>query len=233
MVTAGRKALKFSHPLNNIKFLDITESKVHDNRSFKYRKVTREGVEVYSDSMSYSSNFEVLIEQLRLELVKGDTIFTHNPWGEYGHAEHVQVFRAITSLIEELNLNVFVNGYVGDKTFEFMSNHYSLFSSESFIAHSNNELGQEIKQIYIFNNCWTWSNDYQWPPTEIFYRLLRTPEKSFYNQSNSSYPPLNVLKGKFTDSYLIIQFKRFIPNKVKLKLKKLLIIMRIRKDEHE
>ena len=32
----------------------------------------------------------------------GETIFTHNPWGEYGHEEHIQVFRVIMALSKEL-----------------------------------------------------------------------------------------------------------------------------------
>lgn len=220
-VTAGRKRLKLSPPFSNMKFLDISESNVYDAISFKNRKIIREGIEVFKDSLSYVSKFDILKEQLKLELVKGDTIFTHNPWGEYGHPEHVQVFSAISSLIDEFNLKIFFNGYVSDKTFEFMSKRCSLIGPESFVNHPNNELGQIVKKLYILNNCWTWDSDYQWPSTEIFHQLLGNDEPSFYRQFNSSHPPLNFLTSKFTSCYLIIRLKRFIPNKVKLIIKKI------------
>ena len=224
VVTTGRETLKLSYPFGNVKFLDIPESNVYDSLTFKNRRIIREGVSVHKDSISYASKFDILREQLRFELVKGDTVFTHNPWGEYGHPEHVQVFSAVSSLIDEFNLEVFVNGYVSDKTFEFMSKRYSLLSSESFVAQPNDELGQKVKKIYRTNNCWTWSNGYQWPSTEIFYRLLSNDEKSFSNHDKLSYPPLNVLAGKFTGSFLRYQILRFIPLKVKLILKRLLNI---------
>jgi hypothetical protein len=221
-VTKGRERLKSSYPFSNVKFLDIPESNVFDTRSFKNRKIIREGVEVYKNSLSYSSKFDILKEKLRFELVKGDTVFTHNPWGEYGHPEHVQVFSVISSLTEELNLKVYVNGYVSDKTFELMSRRCSLFSPSSFINNPNNELGQEVKKIYILNNCWTWNYDYRWPCTEIFYKLLDKNEGLFQSHINSSYPPLNVLTEKYTNDKLTSLIKSFIPTKVKFIMKKII-----------
>jgi hypothetical protein len=135
-----------------------------------------------------------------------DVIFTHNPWGEYGHPEHVQVFRAVHSLKAEFNLKIFVDGYVSDKTYGFMSKHYSLLSPQSFLGYPNNDLGQKVMEVYLRSNCWTWRKDYRWPSTEVFYKLADDNEATFAMPNNSSYPPLNILTRKFTHG----PFKSFL-----------------------
>ena len=221
-VTSGRERLKLNYPFDNVKFLDIPESDVYDSLTFKNRTIIPEGVSVHKDHLSYKANFDNLREQLRKELAKGDTIFTHNPWGEYGHPEHVQVFSAIRSLVNEFNLSVFVNGYVSDKTFEMMTNRYFLLSTESFVAQPNDELGQKLKTIYMTNNCWTWGDDYKWPSMEIFYCLSTDGKNSFSIKTNSAYPPLNLLTKKFTKSFLAYQILRFIPDHFKSIMKRIL-----------
>jgi len=196
-VTAGREKLKSTYPLKNVRFLDVLESDVYDKASFKNRRMVREGISVRKNSSAYAVRFDTLVEKLRLELEFGDVIFTHNPWGEYGHPEHVQVFRAVYSLKAEFNLEIFVDGYVSDKTYGFMSKHYSLLSPQSFLGYPNNELGEKIMEVYLRSDCWTWRKDYEWPSTEVFYKLADDNESTLATPNNSSYPPLNMLTRKF------------------------------------
>lgn len=224
-VSAGRKKLALHYPYKNIEILSLTEANVYDGLSFSQRKISREGISVQEDAVEYIKNFDKLITKLRGVLKKGEVIFTHNPWGEYGHPEHIQVFTAVQSLISELELKVYVNGYVSDKTFGLMTKRYKLLSSESYLMYTDLELGQSIKKLYISNNCWTWNKDYVWPSNEIFYRLCEPNKINVVHIKHSSYPPLSILTDKFTHSklkhfaskYLSEKLKSFIMKTLKIK----------------
>ncbi len=54
-------------------------------------------------------NFHRLRDMLRPELEGLDAVVTHNPWGEYGHEEHIQVFRVISAQAEEMGFRVWVS----------------------------------------------------------------------------------------------------------------------------
>jgi hypothetical protein len=40
----------------------------------------------------YEENFHSIHACLKAELSADMNVFTHNPWGEYGHEDHVQVY---------------------------------------------------------------------------------------------------------------------------------------------
>lgn len=223
-VSDGREKLKSGYPFRKVVFLDIPEANVYDGVSFAKRKVTSEGVSVTKNSDKYNKNYDQVLERLSSQLSSGDTVFTHNPWGEYGHPEHVQVFNAIYSLMDELKLTIFVNGYVSDKTSDFMFRRLNLISSESFLRNPDDELGQKVKRHYIDNNCWTWNSNYHWPATEIFYRLHRNGEVTNHLYLNSASLPLTTLTGKFTHGLAKHLASRFLPPEVKAAMKKILRI---------
>ena len=54
----------------------------------------------------YDDNFNTLLAELRPVLAGCADVYTHNPWGEYGHPEHIQVYRAVTALQAELGFTV-------------------------------------------------------------------------------------------------------------------------------
>jgi hypothetical protein len=60
----------------------------------------------------YDANFGPLLERLRPLLAGATAVYTHNPWGEYGHPEHVQVHRAVARLQTELGFTLWFSNYV-------------------------------------------------------------------------------------------------------------------------
>ena len=52
-------------------------------------------ININSILKKYINNFDILVKKLTFELKDFKNVFTHNPWGEYGHEEHIQVFKAI------------------------------------------------------------------------------------------------------------------------------------------
>ena len=43
-------------------------------------------------------------------------VIAHGPWGEYGHEEHVQVFRVVASLATEMGFRLWLPAYVAPKS---------------------------------------------------------------------------------------------------------------------
>src|SRR6186713_1548134 len=68
----------------------------------------------------YESNYAKLLEGLRASLSGCRDVYTHNPWGEYGHSEHVQVYRAVTALQDELGYTVWFSNYVDGRNWTFV-----------------------------------------------------------------------------------------------------------------
>ena len=113
-VGAGRRALLKEFPLETVVSLDIAESDVHLSANWAHPVETAYGIEVSRNGDAYAKRFHLLREALEAHLEEGDIVVTHNPWGEYGHEEHVQVHRAVADVRQRLNFRLFVTGYVGE-----------------------------------------------------------------------------------------------------------------------
>ncbi|MEL6946117.1 MAG: hypothetical protein AAFO73_00585, partial [Pseudomonadota bacterium] len=55
---------------------------------------------------TYESNAASLEHECRKRLKAGQNVFTHNPWGEYGHEDHIQVFRVLDQLRDEIGFTL-------------------------------------------------------------------------------------------------------------------------------
>ena len=119
---------------------------------------------------AYAGNFVRLVEVLRDRLRGFDTVVTHNPWGEYGHEEHVQVFRAVEAVQGELGFDLWVSGYVSEKSASLMRANLTALGETTPPLPTEPDLGAQMQALYQAADCWTWFDDYVWPDTEVFYR---------------------------------------------------------------
>ena len=221
-LTNGRQHLKTQLPLNNILFLDIPESNVFNSANWKRPVKCREGIVVGKDEIAYQQNYDRLKDQLAQILDYGDTIYTHNPWGEYGQEEHVQVFQAILELSNDFNLKVFVNGYVSNKSYLLMTQEQHLLSGEVYWGTPDVNLCSKFKKIYQSNQCWTFDDDYSWPKSELFYKLTQDATCSKHISNRTSTPPINMLSGNYRTNQLRLAFGKILPAGIKSLLKRLL-----------
>lgn len=115
----------------------------------------------------YEANFAALRTALRELLPGGSTVFTHNPWGEYGHEDHVQVHRAVASRCAARRLDVWTPAYCSARTLPFARRH-----APSGVAGADIDRGaaQALAQIYRDCGCWTWKAGWQWRSHEPFLR---------------------------------------------------------------
>lgn len=178
--TQGRRASLAEYPLENISCLELEESEVFFGADWDQPVRTEYGLKITENNCSdksYRNNFEKLRNRLR-EILKGsENVFTHNPWGEYGHVEHVQVYRAVKSLQREMNFNLWFSNYVSNKSAILMAHEYPLIGPHLGIMHTNKPLAKSIAEIYKRNNCWTWYDDYEWCDEETFIKDIDSVEE--------------------------------------------------------
>lgn len=192
-VGAGRRALLKEFPLETVVSLDVAESDVHLSANWAHPVETAYGIEVSRNGDAYAKRFHLLREALEAHLEEGDIVVTHNPWGEYGHEEHVQVHRAVADVRQRRNFRLFVTGYVSDRVLRFMEKCTPRLGPAFAMLPTDKALGDALKRQYQANGIWTWEDAYQWPDRECFYEVhdpaapLRSDERTMVSL------PVNVL----------------------------------------
>jgi hypothetical protein len=207
-VTRGRQKFESICNQSNFHFVNFQESDCHDLRNWAYATTSPHGLKTKFNSEKYENNFMQLYYYFREVLEVGDIIFTHNPWGEYGHEEHVQVFRVLSSLREELNLTIFVGGYVSNRSHQLMERSYHLLSDAYFTATIDQQLNRELKLQYQECNCWTWYDSYFWPKSENFFLVVN----ALSTEGRTSTRPLTYLTGTYNQRFLMRITKNILPS---------------------
>ncbi len=116
----------------------------------------------------YEANFTALLARLRPALAGCTAVFTHNPWGEYGHPEHVQVYRAVAALQAELGYTIWFSNYAGPLTWRLARDSETRFAGRQ-IVQPDKRLAHSLCRVYTRAGAWTWPLAHRWPRTEILY----------------------------------------------------------------
>lgn len=175
-LTAGRQVAMRSFPLPQLRWLDIRESEVYWSAGWPDPKSAPEGLAVrrrprsmsgYSASR-YRENYARIRAHLQRVLVGVRDVVTHNPWGEYGHEDHVQVFRAVESLQATMGFRLWVTGYASNRSAALMRTLVSRLGEPTPPLPTDALLTEQLRRHYIATNTWTWFPDYAWPTHEVF-----------------------------------------------------------------
>ena len=174
-ISRSRKTLYEKYPLRNISFLKIKESPRWQKMSYLpllNPLETEYGINKGSSfEDKYKENFYKIYEALDSQLKNETTIVTHNPWGEYGHPEHIQVHRCICKLAAKFKFKVYVTGYGSGLSSELMYKTNHKISNFALIKNVEKSFFNKLKELYIYSGCWTWDTNYEPPSIEIFYLL--------------------------------------------------------------
>jgi GlcNAc-PI de-N-acetylase len=169
--TAGRKRSMAHYPLPHVRCLDLNLSEVFDCGDWQYPRTTAFGLEICRSGRrrkNYEGNYQRLRERLQELLAPYSHVFTHNPWGEYGHEEHVQVFRAVESLQAELKFTLWVSNYVSNRSAPLMLASMNTIGNRHFCQPTNQSIAAQIRDVYIKHGCWTWYPDFCWAGQDAF-----------------------------------------------------------------
>jgi LmbE family N-acetylglucosaminyl deacetylase len=215
---SGRAVLMETYPLTKVRFLKIRQSDAFEAANWNKPKDADSGLQLRRRSSLYEKNAEKLLRILEVELKHEKIVFTHNPWGEYGNEEHVQVFRVLTELKEELGFDLFVTSYVSDRSVKLMSRYVHSLEGKPLMRETNTMLIHRLKNLYLENNCWTFLADYEWPEYESFYRVTQPDER--VDLGTSATFPLNYITYNFNRSQLRKIARKTLPAAVKSHIKR-------------
>ena len=99
-----------------------------------------------------------------------------------------------------------------------MSRCLHLLENNSLAREINRMLAERLKNLYLENNCWTWTADYEWPEYESFYRVIQPIDK--HEQRTSASLPLNYITRNFIRSPIKKMAKKALPASVKSYIKR-------------
>jgi hypothetical protein len=177
-------------PLRGIVNLAIAESGVEWQSYLAKPELTPWGVRILEAAVweRYKSNHAELLEGLRPALTGCENVYTHNPWGEYGHAEHIQVYRAVTALQDELGYTVWFSNYVGPGNWTFVRGLAQRLNwARRRVMRPDIVTAHALRQVYRDHGAWTWKSGHRWPAQEIMYA----------QPPSSSPEPLHKLSGEW------------------------------------
>src|SRR5689334_18463518 len=109
---AARRRVRAGYPLGNVEWLRLAEPCSVHQVDWERPSFGPHGLLLNASSATderrarYAQSFAELRAGLAQRLSGASAVFTHNPWGEYGHPDHVQVARVVESLRHELGFRV-------------------------------------------------------------------------------------------------------------------------------
>lgn len=176
----GRRNAMEEFPLPQGESLQLVEATMFNHAAWPLPKEIAEGLMPRSLPLNlhgavlaaYRANFATLCQMLETRLKGVQDVVTHNPWGEYGHEDHVQVFRAVEHVGRKLGFRIWVTGYASDKAVLLMQRHLHRLGPPTTQLATDTALADQLRRHFILHGCWTWPADYLWPETEWFFPLL-------------------------------------------------------------
>jgi LmbE family N-acetylglucosaminyl deacetylase len=121
-----------------------------------------------SVARAYEANFHAIADALRPRLRPDMNVFTHNPWGEYGHEEHVQVFRVLQVLRDEIGFKLWMSNYCTDRAMPLAMRYFVTAPGGYIRLPTDKAFADEVAAVYKKHDCWTWADDWAWFDEECF-----------------------------------------------------------------
>jgi LmbE family N-acetylglucosaminyl deacetylase len=171
---AARRRAIAALPLDGLIGLGIRESGARCFVDWVHPRLTPAGIEIADPKVRsrYEANFQLLIARLRPVLAGMCEVFTHNPWGEYGHPDHIQVHRAVAALQREFGYTIWFTNYVGAASWVLASTlSKQPYWTQRRVVRPDRALARQLMGLYRRHGAWTWTMDHRWPARETVYAM--------------------------------------------------------------
>jgi hypothetical protein len=188
-LTARRQLVLEDYPLDTFAYLGLRHAVEYAQSDFLSRTPVEHGVTLMracppEQAALYRSNYFDLIHAVEPHVTPGVDICTHNPWGEYGHEEHIQVNHAMVALAQRHKCSVWA--WDGLSTQELQSKGVLLrpdwYPDALFRDVPAMDLDvdqyqfEQIRTLYQRHGAWTYSDDYEPPNPSRFIQIVRCGE---------------------------------------------------------
>lgn len=179
----GRRRVMQAYPLTTTRWLRRSEPCSLPYADWSDPVATEFGMALNAKASSvsararYEDAYRALSAELGEELRGITHVFTHNPWGEYGHPDHVQVSRVVSDLGRQLGFQVWYSSYVSPRSLAFAAPFLARLSCNLRLSTAA-KLAAEICALYKRHRCWTWHAE-----------LTIFPDEAFLQTAESNPPP--------------------------------------------
>jgi LmbE family N-acetylglucosaminyl deacetylase len=169
---AARRLAVAALPLTGVVDIGLPESGARFLVDWANAQVTPQGIAITEPEPRgrYEENFMKLVAALRGQLHGAEVVHTHNPWGEYGHAEHIQVYRAVRLLQAEFGFTIWFSNYVSSRSWVLA---HRLGQEPCWtrrrMARPDRQLARTLMSVYRRFGVWTWARSHIWPVYETLY----------------------------------------------------------------
>ena len=233
-ISLSREKAINSYPLEHLKIvsLDIDQAK----KSFwpinwLNVKEKKSGLEGGYIAKKYDRNYLKILDKLREIIPKNSLIISHNPWGEYGHSEHCQVFKASFQIAIETDSMLFVDCYCSNLTKLFAERKLHLFKPSIYELKTNVGLYKLLKNHYSKLGCWTWYSNYKLPIKEFLLQvdLSIDPLSKNISRDIDNFPLVYMNFIHPIYYYIIGVLKNFLPKEIRQLLRKFRFLKLLKK----
>jgi LmbE family N-acetylglucosaminyl deacetylase len=176
----GRRAVMQAYPLSNVTWLRKPEPCTVQKVDWKQPIATDYGMALNAHPPDpaaderYRAAHALLSAELGEALRGAANVYTHNPWGEYGHPDHVQVSRIVVTLAAQLGCTARFSSYIAPRSMSFAAQFLPRMKAD-FRRPTDRVLAAGIKSLYQEHHCWTWDRSYEPPIDEAFLRDTGAP----------------------------------------------------------
>ena len=173
-LAGARERVLAEHPLREkIVCLGADETGAFNHANWPRPETTKYGLRIVKGrhvAKKYRLCYRQLEKKLQPMIAEAASVITHNPWGEYGHEEHVLVHRLATALAAAAGKDVWYDNHASTWSEDLMRVY--LDKSQHAIAHGtvDTRAMDAIADVYRAHGAWTWFDDYRWFEDEYFVR---------------------------------------------------------------
>jgi len=171
LAAAREKTLRVHPWSDKIVCLGLDETNAFDGAGWPLPETTEFGLRIVKERQIeavYQLCYDKLQELLTPIVRDATNLFTHNPWGEYGHEEHVLVHRVTTTLAAANQKNVWYSNYASTWSEDLMRLYLDKSQHQFCSGKVDGMALDTIADIYRANNAWTWFDDFTWFADEFF-----------------------------------------------------------------
>jgi LmbE family N-acetylglucosaminyl deacetylase len=122
------------------------------------------------------ANALALKDRLRTLLRAQMNVFTHNPWGEYGHEDHVMVHRVVQDLAAEIGFTQWMSNYCTPRSLPLATRYFQSGPIDAIQLEADLDYARDVADLYKRHDCWTWDDDWEWFETEHVMPVPALPE---------------------------------------------------------
>jgi len=133
----------------------------------------------------YVENFQRIYDRLEPMLSPEMNVFTHNPWGEYGHEDHIQVFRVLDHLRTKIGFRLWMSNYCTERALPLAMRYFTKAPGPYIRLPTDKVLAEQIADVYRTHGCWTWTDEWSWFDEECF---MEAPESEGGGVQNHLFP---------------------------------------------